>query len=677
MNEICQIGNFKITNINSLFCTLCNKIINENPKKCKNFYCKSIFCEECFKKNKNLECQICKKGKLTEFSINSIPNIEELLFFCYKSIKCKGKYTLEEIQNGHSHKNTQIIKCNNCNNNLNNSPNILNCEICKNYFFFKNVNYNPILNQPIKHSDKNCGKKCYKCLRPICNKCNINKYNYIICPKCNYNCQICSKKKSETICENCCKTLCNSCIKKCKKCSIVLCSNDFKNKNDCTKHKIKLTNKNKCTICKINKFNQSCSICNSNICSSNCLIICSISSCKNIICKNCTLFCNICKKLICKKCSIQCSNCPKTNSLISCTNCKSDAIITCSMKNCSVKLCLNCLKYCNYCEEINCTLHSLSCAYCSETICRFHWHICKKCSTKNEEKLCLKNCLYKCYYCNNEINALCKEENHLDDYCKKYPCGHYVCNSCIKKCDDCQKTIQGCSECEFEKQFIHCRLCNKSICFECAKQCLKCNDYYCNSNHNCFSCGKEIKNDICIKCDFIERTKCLVCSKGLNQCESCYKKIVCSPKCYLNYMKKMKNNNKNSGIIRSYTIQSNKSTSYKSSVTNNMINSVINLFQTNKNKDKEKEKTKEKEKNSTIYNNNNLKSKSEITLDKGKHLCPMYWCDEHLGINSNEPAKIRSNNLRDIMGKDSSNNISRYSRISNQTNTKCSSCNII
>jgi hypothetical protein len=142
-------------------------------------------------------------------------------------------------------------------------------------------------------------------------------------------------------------------------------------------------------------------------------------------------------------------------------------------------------------------------------------------------------------------------------------------------------------------------------------------------------------------------------------------------------MKKIKNTNKNSGIIRSYTIQSNKSTSYKSSVTNNMINSVINLFQTNKNKDKEKEKTKEKEKNSTIYNNNNLKSKSEITLDKGKHLCPMYWCDEHLGINSNEPAKIRSNNLRDIMGKDSSNNISRYSRISNQTNTKCSSCNII
>ena len=41
-----------------------------------------------------------------------------------------------------------------------------------------------------------------------------------------------------------------------------------------------------------------------------------------------------------------------------------------------------------------------------------------------------------------------------------------------------------------------------------------------------------------------------------------------------------------------------------------------------------------------VKRNNNLKSKSEITLDKGKHLCPMYWCDEHLGINSNELYEI-------------------------------------
>ena len=544
METICHIGNFKIPNINSLFCSLCNKMINESPKKCQNYNCKSIFCEDCFNKSKVLDCPKCNKEKLIEFSIYSIPNIEELLFFCYKSINCKGKYTLEEINNNHSHINVPLIKCNNCNNNLNNSPNILNCVKCKNYFFFKNINYNPILCKSIKHSENNCGKKCYKCFKPICNKCNKNKYTSIICPECNYKCEICSKNKSETICQICKKMLCNTCIKKCKKCSIVLCQNDFKNKKDCTRHKMQLTNTNKCIICKKNKYDKSCSICNSHICSSNCLIICNISSCNNIICVNCSLFCNICKNIICKKCSIQCSNCPKTNSLISCINCKSDAIIKCSMINCPTKLCLRCVKYCNYCKEINCPTHSLSCAYCSETICRFHWHICKKCSKKNEEKLCLNKCVYKCYYCNNEINVLCKEENHLDDFCKKYRCGHYVCNSCIKKCDDCQKTIQGCSECEIEKQFVHCRLCNKSICFECAKQCLKCNEYYCNLNHNCYICGKEINNDICINCNFIARSKCLVCSKGLSQCESCFKKIICSSNCYLDYFISNKSNKK-------------------------------------------------------------------------------------------------------------------------------------
>ena len=668
MDEICKIGNFKITNIINLFCSSCNKIINEKPKKCKNYECKSIFCEECSNKNKKSECPKCKKGKLSETSIFNFPNIEDLFFFCYKSIKCKEKYSLEEIKKNHAHTNTQIIKCNNCNNNLYNTSNFLICTICKNYFFHKNTNYKPFLCKEIKHSEKNCGIRCFKCYRPICNKCNKKKYNYIICPECKYNCEICSKNKSESKCENCNKTLCSSCIKQCKKCSMVLCPTDYKNKNNCSKHQIKLNDSNKCQICKLNKSTEICFICKTNICTSNCLIMCNVSSCKNIICKNCSLFCNICKNLMCKSCSIQCSNCPKENSLISCRDCKSDAIIKCSMKNCENRLCMKCIKYCNYCEEINCKLHSLSCVNCSETICRFHWHICKKCSNKNEEKLCLKNCIYKCYYCNNEINALCKEENHLEDFCKKFPCGHYVCNSCQKKCHDCKKTIQGCSECEAEKNFVHCRLCNKSICFECAKQCNKCKEYFCNENHNCNLCGTKIKNDVCINCDFINRSKCSVCSKGLSQCESCFKKIICSQKCFLNYVKK-NTKNKTSGITRSYTIQSNKSTSYKSNITNNMINSVINLFQTNK------EKEKEKEKNSTIYNN--FRSRSEITTDRGKHICLMYWCEEHLGVNLNEPILKKSNNLGDLVERDSSTNINRYRRMNNQTETKCSSCNII
>ena len=114
-------------------------------------------------------------------------------------------------------------------------------------------------------------------------------------------------------------------------------------------------------------------------------------------------------------------------SLISCTNCDSDTIIKCSLKNCNKKICLNCLKYCNYCKEINCDNHSLSCANCSETICPFHWHMCKKCTPK---KLCLKNCTKKCHFCNYEINEFCKEENHMNNYIKKYSCGHYICYLC-------------------------------------------------------------------------------------------------------------------------------------------------------------------------------------------------------------------------------------------------------
>ena len=666
MNEICQIGNFKIANIISLFCSSCNKIVNDKAKKCKNYNCKSIFCEECFNKNKKLECPKCNKGKLTEISIFNIPNIEEIMFFCYKSIKCKGKYTLEEIKEKHTHINTQIIKCNNCNNNLYNTSNFLICTICQNYFYHQNTNYNPLLCKEIKHSENNCGIRCFKCFKPICSKCNKKKYNNLICPECNLTCEICSKNKSESICENCNKVLCTSCIKQCKKCSIILCPNDFKNKNDCSKYHLQLKNINICKICKINKSTEICSLCENNICISNCLIICTIASCKKKICINCSLFCNICKNLICKNCSIQCSNCPKSDSLISCIACKSDAIINCSMKNCQNRLCLSCIKYCNYCEDINCKSHSLSCANCSETICRFHWHICKKCSNKNEEKFCLKKCSYKCYYCSNETNALCKEENHLDDFCKRFPCGHFVCNSCQKKCDDCQKVIQGCSECEAEKNYVHCRLCNKFICFDCAKNCIHCNEYYCNENHNCYLCGKTIKSDICINCDFIKRTKCSVCSRGLSQCESCFRKIICSSKCFLNYVNK-KNKNKNTGITRSYTIQSNKSTSYKSNITNNMLNSVINLFQNNK----------EKEKNSSLINNNNIKSRSEINTDRGKHICLMYWCEEHLGANLNEPILIKSNNLGDLIDKDSSTNINRYKKFKNQTETKCSSCYII
>ena len=73
-----------------------------------------------------------------------------------------------------------------------------------------------------------------------------------------------------------------------------------------------------------------------------------------------------------------------------------------------------------------------------------------------------------------------------------------------------------------------------------------------------------------------------------------------------------------------------------------MINNVINLFHNNKDKNKR----------FTIYNNNNNnnnKSKSEAVTERGKDLYLMYWCEEHLGINNNEPIKMKSNNLKDLI----------------------------
>ena len=99
-----------------------------------------------------------------------------------------------------------------------------------------------------------------------------------------------------------------------------------------------------------------------------------------------------------------------------------------------------------------------------------------------------------------------------------------------------------------------------------------------------------------------------------------------------------------------------------------MINSVINLFQNNKDKENNKDK------NSSIYKN--LKSRSEIKTDIGKHFCSIFWCEEHLGLNINEPIVAKSNNLKDLIPQNSSDNIARYKNINNKTSTNCSSCSI-
>ena len=414
------------------------------------------------------------------------------------------------------------------------SPNLLECYRCQNLFCFKRLSYEPFLNQKKQfnlNKNKNCGIKCLQCYKPICSLCNKN--NELICLEC-INIKIKNEEQNET-----------------KKCNI--CSNG-------------------------NCWNV-CSFCNKNICLA-CANICGNNLCKNIICINCSLFCNICKNIICQKCSLKCSSCPPNQSLISCINCDSNAIIKCSLKNCSNKVCLNCLKFCNYCNEINCSSHSLSCANCSETICQFHWHMCKKCCSTTEgdfskKKLCLKNCTKRCHFCNNEVNVFCKEENHPENFIKKYSCEHYICNDCLKKCDKCKELIKACPECENGKNYSYCKICDKYLCSDCSKECTICKKHYCDEMHKCFLCNNIINNEVCINCDYIERTKCKVCSKFLSQCEKCSRIIICSHKCFNEHIivrQKIK-----VSFSRTHTSQS-----IKYNIANNVMNNVINLFQNDK-----------------------------------------------------------------------------------------------
>ena len=599
MSEICQINNSNIDEISLLFCSKCKSLLNKNAKKCNK--CSKIFCDSCIK---DTQCSNCKLGKLQDISINTFLGKENLLFYCNKSIKCKEKYTYEEKQKNHLHENQENINCNICKENLSQSPNLLECYKCQNVFCFKRLSYEPFLNQKKQfnlNKNKNCGIKCLQCYKPICSLCNKN--NELICLEC-INIKIKKKEQNET--------------KKCNICSNGICWNV-------------------------------CSFCNKNICLA-CANICGNNLCKNIICINCSLFCNICKNIICQKCSLKCSSCPPNQSLISCINCDSNAIIKCSLKNCSNKVCLNCLKFCNYCNEINCSSHSLSCANCSETICQFHWHMCKKCCSTTEgdfskKKLCLKNCTKRCHFCNNEVNVFCKEENHPENFVKKYSCDHYICNDCLKKCDKCKELIKACPECENGKNYSYCKICDKYLCSDCSKECTICKKHYCDEMHKCFLCNNIINNEVCINCDYIERTKCKVCSKFLSQCEKCSRIIICSHKCFNEHIivrQKIK-----VSFSRTHTSQS-----IKYNIANNVMNNVINLFQNDK-----------------LSNSKNKDDKNLIETDKGEHLCLMYCCDEHIKNDTKE--NIGGVNPREEEDDDS---VKKYVRYTKKENVKCSSC---
>ena len=603
MFEISSLKNTEIDKIPFLFCSKCKNFLDKNSKKCNNVNCSKIFCSKCAK---DQICPNCKIDTLKKYE-QKVINLDNILFYCSKSKECKGQYTYEEKIKNHSHKNIEIIKCNKCDKNLNQTINCIKCSKCNSFFCYKRLNYNPFFNTKEKNLTQNCGIKCIKCFQNFCSLCEKNN---------NTN-------------------ICSQCLQK-----------NPKEEN----------NINKCCICLSNKTSQICSLCNNNICFS-CSNICQNNSCKNIICINCSFFCNICKKIICSKCTLKCSSCDPGKSLISCLKCNSNTIIKCSVKSCKNKLCLNCLKFCNFCKEINCSIHSLSCANCSETICPFHWHMCKKCSQNKDDfsmnKLCLKNCTKKCNFCTNEVNLFCQEENHKNNFVKKYSCGHYICNSCIKKCDICKETVIACSECEKDLNYIQCRICDKLLCNYCSKKCSSCGENYCDESHKCFLCDKIINNEICLNCDFLERNKCTTCGKKLPQCQKCSKIIICSKKCFLKNIKKRIIVNKN--FNRSKTSQS-----IKSNITNNVINNVVNLFQNN-----------EDEKNSLNLNYNSQGNKIIIETEKGEHICFMYYCKEHLIEKSENKTKDeKKNNFR----KEDQNEVNKYNRITDKENIKCSSC---
>ena len=577
----------------SEICQINNSNIDEISllfcSKCKSLLNKNAKkCNKCSKIFcdsciKDTQCSNCKLGKLQDISINTFLGKENLMFYCNKSIKCKEKYTYEEKQKNHLHENQENINCNICKENLSQSPNLLECYKCQNLFCYKRLSYEPFLNQK-RQFNQNKNKNCgIKCLQCYKPICSLcNKNNELICLEC-INIKIQNKEQNET-----------------KKCNI-------------------------------------CSICGNNLC-------------KNIICINCSLFCNICKNIICQKCSLKCSSCPPNQSLISCINCDSNAIIKCSLKNCSNKVCLNCLKFCNYCNEINCSSHSLSCANCSETICQFHWHMCKKCCSTTEgdfskKKLCLKNCTKRCHFCNNEVNVFCKEENHPENFVKKYSCEHYICNDCLKKCDKCKELIKACPECENGKNYSYCKICDKYLCSDCSKECTICKKHYCDEMHKCFLCNNIINNEVCINCDYIERTKCKVCSKFLSQCEKCSRIIICSHKCFNEHIivrQKIK-----VSFSRTRTSQS-----IKYNIANNVMNNVVNLFQNDK-----------------LSNSKNKDDKNLIETDKGEHLCLMYCCDEHIKNDTKE--NIGGVNPREEEDDDS---VKKYVRYTKKENVKCSSC---
>ena len=588
-----------------IMCSLCYGIAYDG-RQCNNRKCQNVFCGNCVQKQRlkfldkdknEFKCPFCQTfsgySKLSKDIINFINGFK---FYCHKNKNCKEEYTYEQLVLNHKHNNNYIIlykndKCYVCKKIiLETDLNTLQCALCNNIGCYKNICYNAIQNSNNKNdnlkniNDEYCIQRCYICKLPICKYCS-KKINYkkdnilnFICDECNQDnkCDLCNNNNAINICIFCKKYLCESCTNKCKSCGYTFCS-----KSDCLSKKILCENcKNlnsdlnyfeckhkeilncnkcfqKCYLCKVNIHDLQCNFCLNNICIKNCSVKCKF--CSLLYCSKCSLICSICKKITCLNCANFCDECDKYNTLVSCKNCKSNVIKICQYKkdgiinNCIKRLCISCWNVCNYCGTIFCSEHCNSCSNCEDTICDKHFTKCNKCLNKDELtyiKLCIKKCVLRCSFCDNETTVLCKENNHIKNYVHNFGCPHNICNSCIKKCANCGKIVRKCLEC-IDYFYELCRYCKKYQCLSCCSKCNKCEDVYCSLEHKCVFCNNIFPGK-CFNCNIIERNKCLVCKEKFKICEHCKNKFICNFECYRKYRTKLNNDNSDEHLCQMY-----------------------------------------------------------------------------------------------------------------------------
>lgn len=491
LDQICFINFEANVDPKKLICSICY-CINVDVKECKNSKCKKLFCGNCFEKieckSKNKLCPFCRTKFDYLFADEKlVSTINNLKFFCDDHPSCTTMFSFKEMEETHQEKMKEaFVKmniCYICKKHPMKWRAMAKCANCQEFF-----------------CDFKCGGRCLNCFVSICDNCqgSEKKENFFICG-------LCSTKCSEGNCEN------SSNITLCSHCNRTFCA---AHTNHQEKEKKEIT----------------CELCTSTIDSGRLLSKC--RNCNKVTCSKCITKCSICKKIVCISCGMHCEKCD--NNFISCRKCNSDIIRKCNYENCTLKLCLNCWNVCNTCEDIFCEEHVSTCVNCEEAICDLHYTSCKLCGSEN--KLCQKSCTYKCEFCDNKTNALCKPENHKGTFVSRALCGHYVCDSCMKRCGKCNEIVISCSKCIINYYAIRCKYCDFYLCQRCNSICGKCGEAFCTLKHLCACCNKEMPSNNCLSCFAALRKNCIICEKALpKNCSLCEHKFICSLTCYCKY----------------------------------------------------------------------------------------------------------------------------------------------